>query len=311
MTRSPMDRLERSTRHEPGAVERLDRLVNGGLGGASVPEWLALLPDAPEGAVERLHARLEQGGEVRVFSRGAGYRWAWSGAALAAACGLMLWVWRPWVPTALDQPLEASQSVTEVLTPAVALDYQGRGHASGERATPTIRWDRGKLGVEVDPEADVAVTVQTREARVRVLGTRFVVERDLLGTHVEVTRGTVELRCQAGKAAPLVLELGQRRSCLPTSTAGLLGRARALWSGGDPGAALESSEQALARAEPGSPERGELLALHAELLLELERLDEARRAVRAYLDEGHTTRAEELRPLLEPPEPSPGPQENE
>ena len=213
----------------------------------------------------------------------------------------MLVLWQPWVPSVLDQPLVASQTVSEVLTPAVLVDYQGRGHASGEMSTPTIRWDRGNVQIEVEPEAGVALLVETREARVRVLGTRFVVERDLLGTHVQVTRGKVEVRCDGGEAPPAVLGAGEQRSCLPTSATGLLGRARAQWSGGDHASSLVSCEQALVGASEGSPERGELLALKAELLLELDRIDEARQAARSYLDEGHTARAAELAPLVAPP----------
>jgi ferric-dicitrate binding protein FerR (iron transport regulator) len=298
MTREPrLDQLGRATQPAPGALERLEQRVNGSLGGASIPQWLALLPDAPAGATVRLQRRLEQGQGRR--HRVAGLRPVLAGGGLLATCGLVLMLWQPWQPTVLDRALVAEQSLHESLTPAVALDYQGRGWVSGVETAPTIRWEQGQLAVEVEQDAGVDLHIRTREAWLWVVGTEFSVDRDLLGTHVQVTRGVVELRCEGGSADPVQLGAGQQHSCAPTSATGLLGRARVLLEGGDAAAALATCERALERATDGSPEQGELLVLQVELLLELGRIAAAREAARRYLELGHTARAEVLRPLVD------------
>jgi hypothetical protein len=303
MSREPrLDDLGRATQPAPGALERLEQRVNGGLGGASIPQWLALLPDAPVGATVRLQRRLEQG-EVR-HPRATGLRPVWAGAGVIVTCILVLGLWQPWRPAMLDRALVAEHSMHESLTPAVALDYQGQGWVSGVVTAPTIRWEQGQLAVEVEQDAGVDLHIRTREAWLRVLGTEFSVERDLLGTHVQVTRGWVELRCEGGGAEPMELRAGQHHTCAPTSATGLLGRARLLLEGGDHAAALATCEQALARATDASPEQGELLVLQVELLLEQGRVAPAREAARRYLEQGHTARAEVLQPLvdMQPPE---------
>lgn len=298
MTREPrLHDLGRATEPAPGALDRLEQRVNGGLGGASIPQWLALLPDAPVGATVRLQRRLEQGDGRRI--RATGLRPVWAGAGLLATCGLVLALWQPWQPAVLDRALVAERSLHESLTPAVALDYQGRGWVSGVETAPTIRWEQGELAVEVEQDAGVDLHIRTREAWLRVLGTVFSVERNLLGTHVQVTRGWVELRCEGGNAEPVELRAGQQHTCAPTSATGLLGRARLLLDGGDFAGALNTCEHALERAADGSPEQGELLVLQVELLLEQGHIAPAQQAARRYLELGHTARAEVLRPLAE------------
>jgi hypothetical protein len=93
-------------------------------------------------------------------------------------------------------------------------------------AHPRLEWEQGTLKVEVEPERGIDLAVHTREAEVRVVGTRFSVTRDALGTGVVVTHGHVAVLCADGEKA--LLGAGEARVCPPTHAAGLLGRANAL-----------------------------------------------------------------------------------
>ena len=108
---------------------------------------------------------------------------------------------------------------------------------AGTERSPHIVWHSGK-SIDVDPQAGLAVTVETTDGTSRVLGTVFRVDRSALGTTVDVSRGQVEVNCKDQSSHRLVS--GNRALCMPTSAAGMLGRARALT--GQPEAVLEAIE---------------------------------------------------------------------
>lgn len=247
-----------ATAPRPEAVARLERSFSG----RSTRARLALLP-APRG---------------RVSLAPRPHPWRWPALALAALA--LAWLMLRPQPRPLDARLDAPVMVTEALTTAVQLQYTGTGVVDGTDRAPRIHWEVGALRVEVDP--GVALSVETAEGLVTVLGTIFTVVRDARGTTVSVERGRVALSCVDHPLDP-----GMSATCLPLRPAGLLARARALRA--DPPVALEAVDRGLRLARPGDPFRGELLALRVELLAPTDP-EGAHEAARTYLREGYLAR---------------------
>jgi ferric-dicitrate binding protein FerR (iron transport regulator) len=201
---------------------------------------------------------------------------------LAATVAFVLW------PRSIEARLDAAATVTTDASPEVRLSYSGTGDVRGTRAAPVVHWEVGTLTAEVEP--GTPFVVETDEGTATVLGTRFTVVRDALGTTISVERGRVRVSC-----GDIVLDPGQSRTCLPVRPSGWLARARALRRS-DPKAAADAVLDGLAISVPGDPVRGELLALHIELLGDDP--DAARSSARTYLREGYTARAEQIREFL-------------
>jgi len=243
----------------------------------------------------------------------------WMTAGLAIAASVLL-IWRvtgtDGLPEASERPLTTQQEVAEAsvsdapmdsadpiahvldggvdgpslrLLAGLELRYDGSGMLGGSTRAPVIRWDRGRIDLEVDPAAGLSVSVETSEARVRVLGTVFAVERSPLGTNISVSRGRVQVDCESGSSHTLVG--GAMALCLPTTAAGMLGRSRALSS--DPEEALRALDLGLT-LEPSDAIAGELHALRLDTLLTLDRLSEALEAAHAYVDVGGPREGEVL-----------------
>lgn len=190
-------------------------------------------------------------------------------AALAALALIGLWSGLDRPPPPLAGPLSSGP-----LTAEVGLSVDGVGAASGDARDVELRWQAGRLDVEVEPRQGVRLSVRTEEATLRVIGTGFEVQRDALGTTVAVRHGVVELRCAEGPARPL--SASETSNCPPRSAAGRLGRVRALQDGGlGAGALLAEIDQALALPDASGDVAQELLAVRMEALLALNRLPEA------------------------------------
>lgn len=170
----------------------------------------------------------------------------------------------------------------------VALQMDGQGRVGGTRAHPEITWLDGTLAVEVEPDRGVHLVVSTPEARVEVVGTRFTVDRRALATTVQVTHGTVALRCSGGPEATLT---GAAATCLPEAPADLLIRLATLTQTGA-GAAerLATADRGLSVAAADSPLRPELLAYRVKALIDQGTITEALSAAEAYLSTGHEAR---------------------
>ena len=260
------------------------------------------------GAIERLRERQEQTGRLlrehareprpgavaRLFrARGrAAIRGLWLAPVAFAVAACLLWVWsRP--PRELRERLDAVTRVEHSVTEDVQLVYTGSGEILGTEDAPHIFWEVGTLEVEVRPGSGVALVVQTTEGSVTVTGTAFSVLRGPLGTSVSVRRGEVRVRCVGAQAANLAAP--ESALCIPTRSAGMLGRARALRASGAPiTEVMGAVEAGVSLSRPGDPAIGELVALRLEVLLSEGRFEEARRAAEAYLESGDTTRRDEV-----------------
>lgn len=250
-------------------------------------ELLELLDqeDGPTPAAEaRLRARLKQPRRPPL----------WVPALVLAALALLFLLRpepEPEPPRALQVEL-GDQAVQPM--EALSLQPRGAGELSGTERDVRIAWEAGRLEVELDPEAEVALQVQTREGTVVVTGTVFSVERSALGTEVELRRGSVELTCVG--QAPRPLRPDEAFTCPPTTGPGMLNRALHLDQQGAPREeVLSNLDQALQLAPAGHPVRGEILAMTADLRALEGDVAGAAQAAQQYLDEGYTMRAEELR----------------
>ena len=184
-------------------------------------------------------------------------------------------------PMALAMDLVNSEALDFTPVPGLTLQVQGTGRLEGSHASPTVQWTSGVLDLEVDPEADLEVSVHTSDGRVTVLGTVFRVERSPLGTAVNLHRGTVQIDCADGMTHSLVGE--GSAVCLPATGPGMLGRAHALH--GDSIAVLGALERGHRLASDPAIV-AELWALQVETLGDLERNSEALEAARSYLEIG-------------------------
>jgi hypothetical protein len=169
-------------------------------------------------------------------------------------------------------------------TREVRLDFLGQGELTGTRAMPEVAWRSGTLKASVEPDRGIELMVRTPEATVQVLGTVFSVERGALGTEVQVERGTVRVDCELGTRA--LLRRGRRHTCLPTTAAGLLGRARRLQeSDAPPADVLQALALGEGRPDATAPVLAEIAWVRVEVLAESGRerqaLEEARRLVAA------------------------------
>lgn len=207
-----------------------------------------------------------------------------SGAMLAAAAALFVLRTGSVAPEIGPAPIplaaELAPTSPALHTPRMDLRATGTGTVSGTEEAPRIAWQQGALAVDVVPERGTDLQIETREARIRVVGTAFTVQRDAYGTRVDVSRGKVEVTCLSGGVH--LLQAEQDVVCWPTSAPGLLGRAKALRKDGAPaGEILATVDAALPSAD--GPFRDELSALRAELLTTLGRSAEALAEARAFL----------------------------
>ena len=217
--------------------------------------------------------------------------------AAAAAVALIVLI-RAGEPPALDQALVAElepQQVEPVL--GVTLDFQGLGHLGGTADAPEIEWQAGTVEIEVQPAAGKALLVRTREGTVRVVGTRFDVTRDALGTRTRVTVGTVAVRCVGLDERDLTA--GESHTCAPVTPAGMLARARALQGGaGSTDLILAAVARGLSMPGLQAAVQVELRIVEIEALRDVGRTPEAlERAVSLRPEAGH--RAQDVQELIE------------
>jgi len=191
------------------------------------------------------------------------------------------------------QPLAASfaagSSTPVEVAPGVVMTADGAGELSGTETAPRLAWASGAVDVSVEPGAGLDVQVVTDEGVVRVVGTVFRVERDALGTTVSVSRGKVAVECVGGSEQFVTAD--QSTTCLPTTAAGLLGRARALPSG--TASVLDAVDSGLG-LQPDAAIRTELSALRVDHLARTGQIDAAISAAASHLAAADSGRRAEV-----------------
>ncbi|MBX2798383.1 MAG: FecR family protein [Myxococcales bacterium] len=188
---------------------------------------------------------------------------------------------------------EVALSSLELPIEHVALDIEGTGTVAGTPQAPVIQWSSGRIEIAVEPERDVSLAVVTDEADVRVVGTRFDVERLHHATSVQVFAGRVQVTC----AGEDTRELGptEHVRCLPADLPGLLLRTVALTqASADPAQRLQTLDRAESMADVDGPTAAELLAHRVRATADAGDSDQAMQLARRYLDSGATTRRREL-----------------
>ena len=282
----------RATEPTPARVrDVLDRLRARGCLASPAEEALHALPaPTPQALARAGHAFAH-----RLAPRPAARRLAVVAAVAAAAAGVLaVALLLPRADRVLSERLESPGTWRERSpTTDVALRFQGSGSLAGTAHAPEITWDNGRLEVDVAPEREIRLVVLTREARVAVTGTSFLVDRSALGSDVSVDTGTVQVTCGAG--APRPLAAGHRYTCPPVSASGWLGRANALLDRGDAPGTLASAEAGLALGDALPAVAEELAAIRILALVVLDRRAEALEAAEAYLALGHPMREVEIR----------------
>jgi hypothetical protein len=211
--------------------------------------------------------------------------------ALAAAAAAAVLV--SWPAERVDRTLHHDGEVA--LGSLVRIDAGGEGHVEGDVRVMDVAWFAGTLGVEVEPDQGVRLSVQTPEGTVRVVGTGFDVTRDALGTSVVVHHGKVAVSCKVGGAH--TLEAGQSTMCFPTTAAGALARVLALRSTAEPDALLRELDHALVLPDATGPIAAELRAFRAGARLSGGDEAGALQEAEATLALPDVTRAEELHRL--------------
>lgn len=270
--------------HEPSAIER-ERVLRRVAASLARPAALDHAPVPARGAESRILARLGARKARHIRS------WRPAGGLLAAAASLFLLKTMP--APLFDLDLSGSSRVR--LSPEVQLDVDGTGRVTGTRFQPVLAWQIGRLQVEVEPQRSVELSVETREARVEVVGTGFTVTRDVRGTVVAVTHGRVRVTCAGG--TPTLLEAPEQVECRPASAAGLLARAQADRAGdGAPTTILLDVRAGLATAGPAAVHQ-ELRALLVQLLMDTGNRAEALAVATEYLERGGP-RADEIQALM-------------
>lgn len=253
---------------------------------ARAARLLAGLPSPSPAVAQRVRARVQA--SARPTAVGRGRRLLTVAVVTGALAASALLATRqalepaPPAPEPVAAALEAvGKWAIDVSIPNVALSYDGIGEITGTSDAPRIRWDHGTINVEVSSGKGIALAVETREAKVRVVGTGFTVQRDALGTQVSVRHGRVEVDC--GTEVTRVLDAGDEVTCLPRSAATLLGRARALQAaGGSEAEVLETLDRALAMPDKTPAYADEIAARRIQTLLALGRHQDALDAAQGY-----------------------------
>lgn len=285
MTLDPDKLLQaaRSATDDGGAAERRVR-ARLASEEAAIDQLLAAVPGPRLGAEARVRARLQSREPARSLP------WLVPAGLLFAvsAMAAVAWVGATPVEAVLERMvLVPSEARLEIGEHAV-FEVDGHGTLSGLLSAPRVTWDAGTLRAIVDPGHGVELVIETPEAVVRVIGTRFGVTRDPLGTRVGVERGVVRVECVDG--ARHELEDGGDITCVPVRPGALLGRARQLMRGGaDVELVVAAVAGGLETAEGAT--RGELLALMVTVLAESDPR-RALEAARRYVAEGHRQRPE-------------------
>lgn len=248
------------------------------------------VPPADPRRVRAVRARARARAEARHHRRS---RWWLAVPAVAAVAAVLVILQEPAEDLPPPEPVVAlDQARTLEPVPGITVEARGRGAVGATEA----HWTEGVLQVEVDPARDLNFTVNTDEARVRVVGTVFSVGRDALGTTVDVDRGRVEVTCRGEDRVHL--EARQSHLC-PRSAAAALGWALRQRQEGSPSSdVLRAVRRGLEQPGGDPAVREELEVLRIQVLAHLGRSERALEQAESWLARGSAgDRASEVRQI--------------
>ncbi|MEM6931910.1 MAG: FecR domain-containing protein, partial [Myxococcota bacterium] len=157
---------------------------------------LEAMPEPDPSAVDRLWVRFQT--TQALEGRRRRQRWVAGGGVLAfAAAAVGLWLTAPELPREQDLSARVTPSAHE-WSPWIHLEALGEGSIAGTSRDATVDWTSGTVRVSVEPNTDTSLSVVTKEAHVHVVGTKFDVHRDALGSTVSVEHGRVAVECGDG-----------------------------------------------------------------------------------------------------------------
>jgi len=289
MTDHRLQQFARQTAAEPEDVARLETRLDAALPPVDISRLLATLPEIHPAQVARLQRRVARAPSAGSRRRlpplvsGLTPRLVPTLALCAAAAAALVML----LPLERDVSVALSAGQVEI-GDGLRLTASGAGQVTGTTLRPEITWSRGLLRVDQEPDAGIETRIQTAEGTVSVLGTVFTVKRDseLLSTVVEMTRGSVLLRCKDGSSH--TLGAGQSGVCLPATATQMATRATRLKERGDHAAALASLDRALELPQEGRVYTAGLLAVRVEVLHQLGRDAEILETIQRYRGEAET-----------------------
>jgi len=172
--------------------------------------------------------------------------------------------------------------------PRVRLRYRGEGVLDAGGDDFEVRWETGRIEVDVDPKSGVRLAVVTAEARVSIVGTAFSVQTDFEGTRVDVRSGTVRVVCADGE--PRDATAGVAVDCATRDPRKLVAHAVALYNseGRSCGDVLRPLDEGLDQWPADGPDRvfGAALWIRVLCLDELDRRHEAKAAAEHIVELG-------------------------
>jgi hypothetical protein len=173
----------------------------------------------------------------------------------------------------------------------VRLRYRGEGLLTAGGDDFEIRWDTGRLEVDVEPDAGIALAVLTAEGTIRIDGTAFAVHTNAEGTRVDVTQGLVRVRCHG--VAEHRFAAGEAVRCAPVDPHGVVVAAVTRYRKTGPSACddvLTDLEWAVDQWPQDGSERVFGMALYARFRCLYQRGDRlgAKAAAEAYMESGLT-----------------------
>jgi len=180
-------------------------------------------------------------------------------------------------PEPVDMPLtDASVALGDF----VRVDASGHGAVVGQDRTWDLTWDEGAIHVDVVPDQGVALSVNTPDAKVTVVGTVFDVTKDIHGTAVRVARGKVRVECTRGPTH--LVTGGHDVRCRPGTPASAL-RSAHHWL--EEGATDEVLEDLREMDTPDPVVQAEIIAARADAF-GAQQPEMLYQAIDAYLDLG-------------------------
>lgn len=194
------------------------------------------------------------------------------------------------IPFFINKPIDQTfNGSIDLNLEHVTINGNGQGEISGKDNQLTIAWNIGQISVEVEPEKGVNLSIQTPDALVNVIGTKFTVDCSEKGTALSVEQGKVEFICHNLESNSIASK--QSDICYKSAGTALV-QARDFLDEGLATLAIEATNKGLS-LEPGEAVKEELNAVK---ILAFSSIDEeqALPLAKSYLQSKSQLRRDEI-----------------